>query len=221
MQIYDPAERTTRANALAIAAVGSFAWTPDGRGIAYLAVDPGAEPDPIVAERDYRYARLYIQPLSGGEPRRVTTADRHVVSFALSPDGTRAVYAAQPTPRNRDSFDVRSVRSDLRTLAERPLVVQPGRDADPSYSPDGQWIAFHSQGGTLNYFAARQVRSDALRAAARSAISPRDPDTSYRRLPRRHFFAWSRDGKRCITRPATARGICWCGRIWRAAGSKA
>jgi dipeptidyl aminopeptidase/acylaminoacyl peptidase len=45
----------------------------------------------------------------------------------------------------------------VRTLSEKPLVVQPGRDADPSYSPDGKWIAFHSQGGTLNYFAARNV----------------------------------------------------------------
>src|SRR5215472_2141567 len=70
----------------------NFSWTPDSAAIAYLAVDPGAEPDPIIADRDYRYARLYIQPLSGGPPRRITTAARHVVSFALSPDGTRAVY---------------------------------------------------------------------------------------------------------------------------------
>src|SRR5262249_50816416 len=62
----------------------TYSWTPDGAGIAYLALDPGAEPDPIVADRDYRYTRLYIQPLSGGEPRLITTADRHAVSFALS-----------------------------------------------------------------------------------------------------------------------------------------
>ena len=51
--------------------------------------------------------------------------------------------------------DVDLYELDLRTLAEKPIVAQPGRDADPSYSPDGKWIAFHSQGGTLNYFAAR------------------------------------------------------------------
>lgn len=98
-----------------------------------------------------------MQPVSGGAPRLLTTTDRHVVSFALSPDGTRAVYAAQPTPRTRDSFDADLYELDLRTLSEKPLVAQPGRDADPSYSPDGKWIAFHSQGGTLNYFAARHV----------------------------------------------------------------
>ena len=137
--------------------VTSYCWTPDGRGIAYLAADAGPQPDPIVADRDYRYSRLYLQSADGGEPRRLTMADRHVISFALSPDGTRAVYAAQPTPRNRDSFDADLYEVDLRTLSEKPLVIQPGRDADPSYSPDGKWIAFHSQGGTLNYFAARHV----------------------------------------------------------------
>src|SRR5262249_46934596 len=157
----------------------SYSWTPDGSGIAYLAADSGPQPDPIVADRDYRYTRLYLQPLGGGEARRLTTADRHVVSFALSPEGARAVYPAQPTPRNGDSFNADLYELDLRTLAEKPLVEQPGRDADPSYSPDGKWIAFHSQGGTLNYFAARHVAiiasgGGSIRYATQNAASKID-----------------------------------------------
>jgi dipeptidyl aminopeptidase/acylaminoacyl peptidase len=172
----------------------TFSWTPDSAGIAYLAADAGAEPDPIVMDRDYRYSRLYIQSLSGGEPRRITNADRQVVSFALSADGTRAVYAAQPTPRNRDSFDCDLYEIDLRTLSERPLVVQPGRDADPSYSPDGKWIAFHSQGGTLNYFAAREV---AIVPSGGGTIRylTRDPNIRIDVFRGGNSFSWSRDSR--------------------------
>jgi dipeptidyl aminopeptidase/acylaminoacyl peptidase len=171
----------------------TYSWTPDSAGVAYLAADPGVALDPIVADRDYRYVRLYIRPLAGGEPRRVTQADRHVVSFAISPDGTRAVYAAQPTPRNRDSFDSDLYEIDLRTLAERPLVVQPGRDGDPAYSPDGKWIAFHSQGGTLNYFAARDV---AIVPSGGGTIRylTRDPNIPIDVFRGGNQFSWSRDG---------------------------
>ena len=172
--------------------VGSYSWTPDGRGIAYLAVDPGPAPDPIVADTGYRYSRLYLQPLSGGEPRRLTQADRHVVSFALSPDGARAVYAAQPTPRNRDNFDVDLYELDLHTLAEKPLVAQPGSDSDPSYSPDGKWIAFHSQGGTLNYFAARHVALVASGGGKIRYLTER-PTVPLDVFRGGNSFSWSRD----------------------------
>jgi dipeptidyl aminopeptidase/acylaminoacyl peptidase len=70
---------------------------------------------------------------------------------------TRVAYAAQPSPANRDSFNVDLYEIDLRTGVERELVVQPGRDADPFYSSDGRTIGFHSQAGSLNYFEARHV----------------------------------------------------------------
>jgi len=173
--------------------VSTYCWTPDNAGIAYLAVDPGADADPVIADQDYRFSRLYIQPLSGGEPRRITVAERHVVSFALSPDGTRAVYAAQTTPRNRDNFDADLYEIDLRTLGESRVVTQPGRDADPSYSPDGKWIAFHSQGGTLNYFAARHV------ALVPSGGGPvryltKDPNLAIDVFRGGNSFSWSPDG---------------------------
>src|SRR5438093_5690032 len=146
--------------------VTSFRWSPDGARIAYLAADP-APPDeaarlrrgddPIVADRVYRYTRIYVAAVSGGADRRLTRAERHVLSFDWSPDGSRIAYAGQTTPRNRDAFNVDLYEIDVATGHETTLVAQPGRDADPGYSPDGRLVAFHSQAGTTNYFEARHV----------------------------------------------------------------
>jgi dipeptidyl aminopeptidase/acylaminoacyl peptidase len=157
IQLHDVSRGSTRRLTNSELLITSFSWVPDGRAIAYVAVDGGPEPDPVVADHDYRFARLYLQPLAGGAPKLITKADRHVVSFAIAPDSNRLVYAAQTTPRNRDTFNVDLYEVDLRSGTEKALVTQPGRDADPSYSPDGQLVAFHSQAGSKNYFEARHV----------------------------------------------------------------
>ena len=136
--------------------VVSFEWLPNGSGFAAIVADPSAAPDPDVAGQGYRFARLWLLP-PDKELRVVSAPNRHVVSFSVSPDSARAVYAAQPTPRNRDSFQIDLYTVDLATGAETPLVLQPGRDGDPSFSPDGRLVAFHSQAGALNYFEARHV----------------------------------------------------------------
>src|SRR4051794_7304183 len=83
--------------------------------------------------------------------KRITEEQVHITGFALSIRRS-GVYAAQATPLNQDSLQSDLYIIDLGTLATKPLVVQAGRDGDPSYSHDGKWIALHSQGGTINYF---------------------------------------------------------------------
>ena len=111
--------------------VESFQWSPDGRRIGYLAVDPipaqvlerrKVGDDPIVAGEGYRYMRLHLVSLNGGQPQTVQAGGRQVLSFNWAPDGSKVVYAAQPTPkaatnsrcdiyRNRFGFGSRNAAS--------------------------------------------------------------------------------------------------------------
>ena len=56
-------------------------WTPDGRGIAYFTLGPGAN--------------LWVQPLDGSAPYQLThfTDHRSIADFAWSRDGTRLAVA--------------------------------------------------------------------------------------------------------------------------------
>ena len=146
--------------------VESFKWSPDGHRLGYLATDPipaglsarrGAGDDPIIAGEGYRYTRLHIVRLDGAHQQVIEAGGRQVLSFDWAPDGSRVVYAAQPTPKGRDQFHADLYETDLATGSETPLVVQPGQDLFPAYSPDGRWVVFHSQRGSLSWFGERSV----------------------------------------------------------------
>lgn len=184
--------------------VGDFKWSPDDSYMGYLAVDGlSAEEkkriqegdDPIVANQGYRYSRLYRISTHGGAEERLTTSDRHLTSFDWAPDGKKVVYSGQITPRSRDSFHVDLYELDLATRRETALVAQEGRDADPSYSPDGRWVAFHSQAGKINYFEERHV----------GLVPSGGGEIRYltRNLPADVFrggneFSWTQDGSELI-----------------------
>lgn len=139
-------------------AIASFEWLPAGQGFLAIVNDPRPPPDPIVYGQDDRNARLWLLPAgAGAKPREISPANRHVISFAVSPNGARLVYAAQPSSGSRYAFQSDLFEVDLAAGVEKPLVTQPGRDAEPSFSPDGSLVAFHSMAGSTNYFAARHV----------------------------------------------------------------
>lgn len=176
-------------------AITSFAWWPDSKGIAYLAKDPGADPDPVVNGEDPRFTRLYFQPLEGGSPKLLSKQKRNVISFAVAPDMTRVAYAAQETTRSRENFHIDIYEVDLANSVEKPLVVQAGRDADPSYSPDGKLIAFHSQCGSSNYFEAREV---GVVPTGGGQIRYVTRGTSYDVFRNGNVFTWSADSQHLL-----------------------
>ncbi|MBV8217930.1 MAG: S9 family peptidase [Solirubrobacterales bacterium] len=138
----------------------SPAWSPDGRWLAYLSV-PDGEPE---------RAHVRLAPLDGGVPARLGDLPGPVSQFAWSPDATRVVVVCRVgvPDRKQASAAERNAPRIVRGLAARLDGVgwQDGRrhlfmievedgsarqltrgaydHADPSFSPDGDTIAFAS-----------------------------------------------------------------------------
>jgi dipeptidyl aminopeptidase/acylaminoacyl peptidase len=163
-----------------------------GKAVYYLANDALPPADPVVSDARLPHSRLHRQAISGGAPTALSKPDWHVISYDISPDGARAVCAVQRSPLNRDVFHVDLYEIHLATGEAHALVTQPGRDADPSYSPDGRTIAFHSQGGTWNYFEARHV---AVVPSGGGTIRYLTIDQPYDVFRNGNSFTWSRDSR--------------------------
>ena len=58
-------------------------WSPDGARLAF------------VSTRDQEHGQLYVIPVAGGEPRRLTDFKEAVEEVAWSPDGSRLAFTAR------------------------------------------------------------------------------------------------------------------------------
>ena len=138
---------------------GSPRWSPDGTELAF------------VSNRAGDSSQLYVLPLGGGEPRRLTNLKESVREPAWSPDGTRLAFMARTPDPLYDEEDegerpphrftrlffklddegwtgdrrqqIYVVGSDGST---EPVQLTEGdfESMSPTWSPDGEWIAFVS-----------------------------------------------------------------------------
>jgi TolB protein len=100
----------------------------------WLVVSHNDKSDP--SPKSYKSA-IYILPIDGGEPRRITS---EVMSFwhGWSPDGKTLAYCAE---RN-DNFDIYTI--GVEGGKETRLTDAEGLDDGPDYSSDGKYIYINS-----------------------------------------------------------------------------
>jgi Tol biopolymer transport system component len=120
------------------------AWTPNGTRIAYDCRDP----DPY-------YSTIYYKDISGGPETQLTGAGEPAPDYqhpAYSPDGSQIAYA------KKDGAWYHIYVRLAAGGAETPVTTGtagPGTgfygDFYPAWSPDGQWLAFGSSRGDLQY----------------------------------------------------------------------
>jgi dipeptidyl aminopeptidase/acylaminoacyl peptidase len=133
--------------------VGNFAWSPDGKTIAFTATeaktDADKEREKTYGEFDvigegYRMSHLWLFDVAAQKARRLTRGPFTVGQFSWSPDGTRIAFDHRINPSNTagGTADISVVTVADATVT--PLVTQEGSDAGPVWSPDGSKIAFAS-----------------------------------------------------------------------------
>src|SRR5260221_2276005 len=109
--------------------VGGFSVSRDGQWLAYA-----------VGTRDVEENRtrsaLWLQPLAGGEPRRLTSGEKRDSDPAFSPDGSRIAFLS-----NRDGgsqiYVLDLTGGEPAKASSFPADVNGFR-----WSPDGKWFVF-------------------------------------------------------------------------------
>ncbi|HET7558272.1 MAG TPA: S9 family peptidase, partial [Rhodanobacteraceae bacterium] len=156
----------------------SVHWSPDGTKLAFLADDNGAQDgsdskdnDDSGKDDDDKKAQIFVMPMDGGDPVRITHAKQGVDAFSWSPDGSRIAFLTADEAKNAkaikehdDAFRVTdnnflaraaltpdhlwvvsSAGGEPKRLTEGEFSLQTDQQdsaPEPAWTHDGRGIAF-------------------------------------------------------------------------------
>lgn len=133
-------------------------WSPNGRQIAFTSGRTGTP-------------QIYVMDAEGTNVRRISFDGNWNDDAVFSPDGEKIAY----TSRVNGRFQIRI--ANLIT-GENNIIAGEGSNEQPTWSPDGQWIAFQSdrQNRKWQIFRMRADGSDLLQLTFES--ENKEPDWS-------------------------------------------
>ena len=107
-------------------------WTPDGRRVIWSSTRGGTNP------------KLFVQSADGtGTAEQVSTGAGTHFATSITQDG-RTVLMFGTAQANTGSFDIGTVPLNGGGAEPTVLVATPARDYGAELSPDGRWMAYHS-----------------------------------------------------------------------------
>ncbi|HJU43519.1 MAG TPA: S9 family peptidase [Vicinamibacterales bacterium] len=141
--------------------VGSFAFAPSGRQIAFTMQDAVTDAmkerekrwgDVKLEDLDQRYTHLYVLDLESKATRQITKGNFVVGSFDWTPDSRQIAFDHRATsdPADSGTADISVVtvaNGDVKIIA-----ALDGPDTTPRWSPDGNQLAFVTSMGNPSHF---------------------------------------------------------------------
>lgn len=105
--------------------VESIAWTPDGKGISFLAK----------RGKDKEKA-LYVIPADGGEARKVLSFDTDITEYSWSPDGKRAAFIAkEKKKKSKETQEEKGFKQEIYEEEHQPVRVWIAKIGDEKEKP--------------------------------------------------------------------------------------